>query len=370
MSSSDRTQTPDGDRSRQTRGEHSARNGRTADGGTTSSDRVEGVTQSPIESLPPGDAPRLEVITGSSGGKTVTLGHGTVTIGRGEEVDLVIDDPRASRKHFEIVQDDDGYVLVDHSKFGTLVNGDRVSRHRLDNGDEIRVGETTARYVAPDASADQTLGPSSAGRADLTVPHSAPAAVPDSTPGGRAPGGAGGDGSRLILMAICAGALIVAGAIWLAGRTVGVRPQPQRKDSTPAPTERAGDVPSSPDLVIKGCERLLNDTSERRFMVAPDALPRMIRDLRATRASLLETKALSPERELASARIDQLLVDAEAKQKEFADRFARRALSHLSRSEPRRAKVYFRLVKAILGNPRDPAYVQAEKALVALKALE
>ena len=47
-----------------------------------------------------------------------------------------------SRRHCTFVRDGGEVVLVDHSHFGTFVNGERVSeRVRIHAGDKVRLGE-------------------------------------------------------------------------------------------------------------------------------------------------------------------------------------------------------------------------------------
>jgi pSer/pThr/pTyr-binding forkhead associated (FHA) protein len=47
-----------------------------------------------------------------------------------------------SRRHCTFVRDGDELVLVDHSNYGTFVNGERVSeRVRMHVGDRVRLGE-------------------------------------------------------------------------------------------------------------------------------------------------------------------------------------------------------------------------------------
>ncbi len=47
-----------------------------------------------------------------------------------------------SRRHCTFVRDGSALVLLDHSTFGTFVNGERVSeRVRVYAGDRLRVGE-------------------------------------------------------------------------------------------------------------------------------------------------------------------------------------------------------------------------------------
>jgi len=47
-----------------------------------------------------------------------------------------------SRRHCTFVRNGDELVLIDHSHFGTFVNGERVSeRVRIRAGDKVRLGE-------------------------------------------------------------------------------------------------------------------------------------------------------------------------------------------------------------------------------------
>jgi len=84
-----------------------------------------------------------------SDGQRVALGERTVRIGRLGDCDVVIEDPNASRHHAEVQADGDGYVLSDlGSTNGTRVNGSVVSRHRLQDGDAITIGNHRLRFEA------------------------------------------------------------------------------------------------------------------------------------------------------------------------------------------------------------------------------
>jgi hypothetical protein len=66
-----------------------------------------------------------------------------MSLGRDQTADIVIDDPTVSRKHAEIVHNNDEFVLLDlGSKNGSFVNEVKVSRmgQSLKDGDEIRFG--------------------------------------------------------------------------------------------------------------------------------------------------------------------------------------------------------------------------------------
>jgi pSer/pThr/pTyr-binding forkhead associated (FHA) protein len=90
----------------------------------------------------------LRVVRGAGEGTIVPLGPETILAGRSELAALVIDDPAASRRHFEISPSHGSYVLRDlGSTNGTQVNRVTVLECRLANGDIITVGETDVAFV-------------------------------------------------------------------------------------------------------------------------------------------------------------------------------------------------------------------------------
>ncbi|MEO8851720.1 MAG: FHA domain-containing protein [Allobranchiibius sp.] len=67
-----------------------------------------------------------------------------LTIGRGRANSIVLDDMLVSRHHVRITADDEGLVLQDlGSRNGTYVNGERVERIALHEGDRLGIGATT-----------------------------------------------------------------------------------------------------------------------------------------------------------------------------------------------------------------------------------
>jgi pSer/pThr/pTyr-binding forkhead associated (FHA) protein len=68
-------------------------------------------------------------------------------IGRLDSVDLVLEDPAVSRVHAKIVRESNGWVIVDlESSCGTNVNGERITRHRLRDGDVIEIASARLEY--------------------------------------------------------------------------------------------------------------------------------------------------------------------------------------------------------------------------------
>ena len=91
----------------------------------------------------PAREPAHEVITVTVGGRAHPVASDRFVIGRSRECDLTVTDGNASRRHAEIVREGDAYVLVDlNSTNGTELNGRRVTRGELTDGDRITVGAT------------------------------------------------------------------------------------------------------------------------------------------------------------------------------------------------------------------------------------
>ncbi len=75
------------------------------------------------------------------GGRRLQVTKRATTIGRSRDCDVVLPDPNVSRVHAEVRHEGLEYVLVDlESTNGVEVNGKRVTRHSLRDGDVIAMG--------------------------------------------------------------------------------------------------------------------------------------------------------------------------------------------------------------------------------------
>lgn len=80
-------------------------------------------------------------------GQRLAIGEEPVIIGRLESCTIVVEDSSVSRHHAEVRRIEDGVILVDlDSTNGTRVNGARVARHELVDGDQISVGAATFSF--------------------------------------------------------------------------------------------------------------------------------------------------------------------------------------------------------------------------------
>lgn len=115
--------------------------------------------------------PRIVVDVGRSGRLEHPLQRGTTRLGRRPDSDIRMDDPTVSGAHAQIVWIyDPPYIQDLGSTNGTFVNGVRVGRQELRDGDVIRLGrqDLTFRWTgagnspAPPRPAAAAAGPNGA----------------------------------------------------------------------------------------------------------------------------------------------------------------------------------------------------------------
>ena len=89
------------------------------------------------------EVPLLVIKDGPLAGREWRVDREEITLGRGEECDIVIADRQISRVHLRVRRESFDFVLEDMgSKNGTFVNGKQVQEGvpvRLEDGDEIHV---------------------------------------------------------------------------------------------------------------------------------------------------------------------------------------------------------------------------------------
>lgn len=82
------------------------------------------------------------------GDLTIALGKTVMTIGRGRDNDIVLDDPFTSRHHAQLRLRQGAYFVFDaNSQSGITVNDVPVREHRLQPGDVLRIGKTQLLYL-------------------------------------------------------------------------------------------------------------------------------------------------------------------------------------------------------------------------------
>ena len=128
--------------------------------------REDNETTQQLVLAPPAEAPAaprdrctLIMVEGNTPGETVPVRQARITLGRGSQADLQIDDPALSRLHAEVVQREGKWFVRDlGSTNGTWVGPDRVKGLRqLADGDRVKLGKsTTYRVALQDASEQKT----------------------------------------------------------------------------------------------------------------------------------------------------------------------------------------------------------------------
>jgi Protein of unknown function (DUF3662)/FHA domain len=88
-----------------------------------------------------------EVVTLSFDGTRHEVTKRSVVLGRSRDCDLQLTDANVSRRHAEVRQEGASYWIVDlGSTNGTELNGRRVERAQLSDGDRITLGATDVRF--------------------------------------------------------------------------------------------------------------------------------------------------------------------------------------------------------------------------------
>ena len=81
------------------------------------------------------------------GGARHKVESGQAILGRSKKCDIVINDGGASRQHARIHRDGEAWIASDlESTNGFYVNGKRISRAVLTNGDTLSIGRTQMRF--------------------------------------------------------------------------------------------------------------------------------------------------------------------------------------------------------------------------------
>lgn len=94
--------------------------------------------------------PCLVIVAGPSLGEKFPIAKERIIIGRHREAEIWINDESVSRKHAEVVSKDGRIFLHDlGSKNGTYRNGQKIFEIELRDGDLIRTGEATFKYLGP-----------------------------------------------------------------------------------------------------------------------------------------------------------------------------------------------------------------------------
>lgn len=102
----------------------------------------------------------LRFISGKyQGGEFPVTPGKEIVVGRSSDLDMVLVEDMVSRKHARIALQPDGIWIEDlGSTNGTFVNGEKIKRSRLKEGDRILIGTSILKVIAGDGSPESTTG--------------------------------------------------------------------------------------------------------------------------------------------------------------------------------------------------------------------
>ncbi len=92
---------------------------------------------------------RLALLDGEAVAREFPVKPGISTIGRLPQSDIHLPTPDVSRRHAQLVFGEDGCTIVDlGSENGVVVNGARIAKHLLADGDVVQLGKQRLRFLA------------------------------------------------------------------------------------------------------------------------------------------------------------------------------------------------------------------------------
>ena len=125
----------------------------------------------------------LEVVDGSRSGAVLPVHEGD-KIGRSSECAVVFPDPSVSREHARIGRQGEHFQVIDlDSSNGTFVNGARVDKSSLRDGDRVQVGTVVVCFhLDEEPLLGDTMQTTVRVRQAPDTPAQGPPAVPPSVP--------------------------------------------------------------------------------------------------------------------------------------------------------------------------------------------
>jgi len=141
------------------------------------------------------------------------LSEQTTTIGRLAENALQIEDDSVSSSHAEIFAEDDRFFVRDlGSTNGTFINGEKIEKSLLHEGDELRFGSVITRFGVSEAPPENLTGAPSDLPTEATTESHRPDNFVSSSPIKRDTNENSSRKSALLIAALV-GALAFAGAV-------------------------------------------------------------------------------------------------------------------------------------------------------------
>jgi TolB protein len=181
--------------------------------------------------------PHLVVTTGGRILKEISL-RKELSIGRAEDNDLQLPDPKVSRHHARIRREGATYMLTDlGSANGTLINGVRLSApHPLKQGERFTIGDTELTYLEPGQAFEDTVTvPVPARAARAAAEARATRAAPPPSAAAMLESEARGMGRGVTIGLILVGAVVVLAVVAVV-LVLFIPDLPERVGLVPSPT--------------------------------------------------------------------------------------------------------------------------------------
>lgn len=123
-----------------------------------------------------GEVGRLRILKGADVGATFVLKASSVTLGRGDEVNIVIGDLKASRTHARLDFTQEGWVVSDlGSANGIFFQGEYIRKFGIRSGEHFTLGETIIEFLVSDEKSRILLAPpkdpNEVERQDMALAH-------------------------------------------------------------------------------------------------------------------------------------------------------------------------------------------------------
>lgn len=91
---------------------------------------------------------RLVCLTGGNKGESYVLMGNRIVIGRGDKVDIKLNDTKASREHAEITRVGENWVVTDlGSQNGVMINEKKITQQALTETDKLIIGQTVFKFA-------------------------------------------------------------------------------------------------------------------------------------------------------------------------------------------------------------------------------
>jgi len=96
--------------------------------------------------------------------KEIPIDKETIAIGREENNDIVIDNLAVSGHHARLIQEKDKFILKDlDGSSGIFINGEKIAKHELNEGDCVLVGKHTLVFQAKEKVKVKVVRPNAVG---------------------------------------------------------------------------------------------------------------------------------------------------------------------------------------------------------------